>query len=179
MTELFPSQAYRELCIENQQKLREEWVPRFGDWAIERHSKDIVLIVKHWADFVEFVPLSWENYEEGYIHTGHKKNFIPLFQPHQFIQTLEERGCLSWVVGRVAPDHPRCDPTEEVKEVATIVADEGGVTIRSLAEEILGCSRSAAYSYLSSAVELGLLEVDRTSLPFRFYARKSSDGREE
>lgn len=55
-------------------------------------------------------------------------------------------------------------------DVAMIVADEGEVTIKSLAEEVLGCSKATAYSYLSLAVELGLLKVDRVTQPFRFYS---------
>lgn len=97
---MFPTPEYIKSCIENADRL--EWEPKFGDWAIEKHSKDIVLIVKHWADFVNFVPLSWEGWEEGYIQTGHRNSFVPLFTLRQIIEMLAERGYGSQLV--VQPD---------------------------------------------------------------------------
>jgi len=41
---------------------------------------------------LDMVPMSWEGWEEGMIHTGLQKHLIPLFQPRQIIEMLEESG---------------------------------------------------------------------------------------
>lgn len=83
------------------------WEPQFGDWAVDRHNGDIIIILAQTGErghFIEFVPLSWEGYEEGQIHTGLLKNFIPLFTEGQLIKMLEEGGYIRWQMTNTPPD---------------------------------------------------------------------------
>lgn len=62
-----------------------------GDWAVDRYNGDMVIIVAQTGKrghSVEF----WESYEEGQVHTGLLKNFIPLFTLDQLLEMLEEKG---------------------------------------------------------------------------------------
>lgn len=60
----FPSEAYRELCIEHQKELREEWEPKPGDWFLYPTGKgecDHSVLgshdMAHWQRLPDHIPL--------------------------------------------------------------------------------------------------------------------------
>jgi len=75
MSEPFPSKVYRKLCIENADRLREECKdPQVGDWFL------------HWGGD-KWIALCWTGEYAVCLD-----DVIPLFQPRQIIEMLEERG---------------------------------------------------------------------------------------
>jgi len=69
------SEAYKNLCIENAEKLREEWEPKYGDWAWRRDVGEFTLTAS-----------------QAMIVKGESFPAIWLPTPRQLIRMLEERG---------------------------------------------------------------------------------------
>jgi len=82
------------LCVENQKVL--EWEPMPGDWATEKTGKALFLILD--AVEVETTKVSrivaWAAQDVWDFRTS---DLIPLFQPRQLIEMLEERG-YDWLI---------------------------------------------------------------------------------
>jgi len=80
------------LCIEKAEKLREEWGPKFGDWVMTPNGASLLLATDasrpdyYWT---ELAPHQAATYDHRWYH---RAELIPLFQPRQIIEMLEERG---------------------------------------------------------------------------------------
>lgn len=83
------------------------WKPKFGDWAIERYSGDILLVVGAHEYSVDMVPACWEGWEEGMIHSGPQKHLIWLPRLAQLIGMLKERVRPIWLGGPMEVENKR------------------------------------------------------------------------
>jgi len=102
----FPSEAYKNLCIENAEKLREEWEPKPGDWAVRLSDKDkrpliLAYVHKHYFYTV--------NKRGQRIRIGMKDLYAPLPTPRQLWGMLEEKGC-AWQIAKRFPVSTRRHP---------------------------------------------------------------------
>jgi len=118
---MFPSKAYKELCINNADRLREEWEPKFGDWVQKDQCAAIVTYIEGDDLWVEFQD---PRYGGGWCK---KVDCAPLFQPRQIIEMLEERGYGLGHLGdeRLHPDFDGRDWNPEEPYIALAEREPG------------------------------------------------------
>ena len=104
MSKPFPSPEYIKECIENAGRLWEEWEPKGGDWAWhQRYGAGLVINTElSWGCDILFQ--DWANRK---VMPMHPQKLIPLFQPRQLWEMLEERGYEVFL--RTSKD-PECPP---------------------------------------------------------------------
>jgi len=82
------SPEYIKLCTQPEvaEKLREEWEPTTGDWCWDGIARHLVTGVRRTGDVVEitFMTSPW-------VRWFPPRNYIPLFQPRQWIEILVEK----------------------------------------------------------------------------------------
>jgi len=101
------SETYKELCINNADRLREEWErrgPSFGDTVLICADGSIGIITakfekrqgrQYYMVAVDRPRGRWWEAAEAWL-----KHTIPLFQPRQIIEMLEERGQRRFDMGK-------------------------------------------------------------------------------
>jgi len=99
----FPSVEYKKLCIENAEKLREEWEPKFGDWVYcAEYGMGIIIENKPWEGKVFVSFRDAQCLRDAYCAP---ESLIPLPTPRQLWGLLEERGC-TWNLIHSFRDEP-------------------------------------------------------------------------
>ena len=135
---MFPSEQYIQECIEHQKELREAAVGlESGDWVKRKSDGHTCLVVE--ADLeIERLAL-YEGYglPLAYDDTLHwRDRYIPLFQPRQIIEMLEERG-YHFVLGGGSGEHT-ADVFRGIEEPKIIKAPDPATALLKCLLEVIG-----------------------------------------